>query len=148
MIRRYVTDTHCIIWYFCEVFEQTQSLSSRVRSIMSEALSRTPRDVRLSIPSIVFVEIFDKWLREEELAAKFHYRVFLPILESPNIEIKPIEREVLETLVTVGGILTNHDVHDKIIVASAIMLRCPLITIDPKITQFARGHPAIPSVIA
>ena len=148
MIRRYVTDTNCIIWYFYEVFEQPRSLSSRASGIMSEALSRTPRDVRLSIPSVVFLEVFDKWLREEELAAKFHYQVFLPILESPNIEIKPIEREVLEALVTVGGILTNHDVHDKIIVASAIMLECPLITIDPKITQFARDHPAIPSVIA
>jgi len=103
--------------------------------------------VQLSIPAVVFVEVFEKWLNEEEFAAKFYYEVMSPILDSPNIEIKPIEREVLENMLTIGAELSEHDVHDKLILASAMMLQRPLITSDAKVIQFVRKYKVIPSVV-
>ena len=123
----YVIDTSAFISYFNNVFGESSQISRRARDIVSDALFTISGSVRLSIPSIVFVEIFEKWLRNEEFNAKFYYEIYKIILESPNIEIKPIELEVLENLLIIGGNLRNHDLHDKIILASAMMLECPLI---------------------
>ena len=86
----FVIDTNTIIRYFHEVFHEDMKVSSRILTIVQTALSPYEGNIKISIPSIVFVEIFEKWLRNEEFSKKFYYEVFLPIKESPNIEIKPI----------------------------------------------------------
>ena len=101
----------------------------------------------MSIPSVVFLEIFEQWIISEEFARKFHYEVYNIIIESPNIEIKPIEQEVLENLLEVRDNLSRHEINDKIIVASAMMLHCPIITTDPEIIKYVRKTPAIPSIL-
>ena len=53
------------------------------------------------------------------------------------MEIKAIEREVLENM-CIGAELANHEVHDKLILASAMMLQCPLITSDEKVIKFVK----------
>lgn len=148
MPRRFVTDTGALISYFHRVFGVAAVLSPRACRIIQQALSSSPSDVRLSIPSVVFVEIFEKWLRHEEFAAKFHYEIFELFRQSPNIEVKPIEREVLENLLIIRGGLGNHDIHDKIILASAMMLYCPLITVDPAIIDYVNKHRVIPEIIS
>ena len=122
-------------------------ISNRAHALIDVALSPRPQNVQLSIPTVVFVEVFDKWLIEEEFAEKFYYEVMTPILDSPNIEIKPIEREVLENMLSIGAELADHEVHDKLILASAMMLQRPLITSDTKIIEFVKKYHVIPSVI-
>lgn len=102
----------------------------------------------LSIPSIVFIEIYRKWFTSEEFSREFFYEVFIKLKSSPNIEIRAIDREILENLLLVTGQLSNHDLHDKIVVASAISLKCPVISFDEKVIQFVNNEcQLIPKVI-
>jgi PIN domain nuclease of toxin-antitoxin system len=140
MGQRYVLDTSGLIAYFENVFPQPKRLSDKVRTLIAEALNSQTTPIRISVPSVVFIEVFDGWLDSEEVLRKFYYEVFRPMLESPNVEIRAIEQEVLESLLKIGAPLDNHDIHDKIILASAISLQCPLITSDSAIAAYISEH--------
>ena|ERR1700681_2817819 len=146
MAQRYVLDTSGLIAYFDHVFHQTKRLSPKVTSLVAEALYSQGTPIRLTVPSVVFVEIFEKWLATEEMLRKFYYEVFVPIDNSPNIEVRSIEQEVLETLLTIGAPLDKHEIHDKIILASAISLGCSLITSDSAIASYVEKT-SLPSVV-
>jgi PIN domain nuclease of toxin-antitoxin system len=136
MTKLYVIDTCCIIAYFKGVFHEDKEISSKTRELIKNALNQQDGDIKISIPSIVFIEIFEKWLIHEEFSRKFYYEVYIPLKESPNIEIRPLDQEILEMLIKIDGILINHDMHDKIILASAVALDCQLITFDKKIENY------------
>jgi len=144
----FVIDTNTIINYFHDVFHVNNQVSSQIAHIFKTALNDYEGEIKLSIPSIVFVEIFEKWLRSEEFSRQFFYEVFLPIKESPNIEIKPLDKEVLHELLTIEGSLKRHDLHDKIVLASAISLKCKLISTDTKLIQFVNETHVISEVIS
>lgn len=148
MQRLYVSDTNAIISFFDNVFKQPVLLSKKGLRIIQQALNNQSEEIKLSIPSVVFIEIFDKWFNSEEFAAKFYYEVSLPIMNSPNIEIKPIEKEVLEYLIKIEDDLIDHEIHDKLILASAIMLNCPIITTDNSIIEYVNKYEVIPTVIS
>lgn len=146
----YVCDTCCLISYFRNIFEPLGAvinLSDSARSIIDSALCPTYSNVKISIPSVVFCEIFDKWLYTEESAKQFYYDAFSILRSSPNIEIKPIERDVLLNLITIGQELNDHEIFDKIVVASALELGCPLITTDEKIISFHTNQKRIQRII-
>ncbi|MDU9050758.1 MAG: hypothetical protein Q3M30_18065 [Candidatus Electrothrix sp. Rat3] len=152
--KRYVIDTNGLISFFAEVFNDAPkfdgapSISQKTRNTVNEAVSSLESKVLLSVPSIVFIEIYEKWLRSEEFSRKFFYEVFTPLKQSPNVEIRAIDQEVLENLLAVDGCLAKHDLHDKIVVASAITLECPIITFDERIIEFVEnGTKKIPKVI-
>jgi len=149
----YVIDTNSIISFYHDVFKNVPDyqgsleLSSKAKRIISQAIiSRTTR-IRLSIPSVVFVEIYEKWLKTEEFARKFYYEIFSPLKQSPNVEVRPIDREVMENLIHIGGNLQNHDLHDKIILASAITLESQLITTDADIINYVHERNLIPGIL-
>lgn len=148
MSDRYVVDTCSLIRYFGWVFDERRDICGRARGILDEALSSTPRRTKVSFPSVVFVEIYDKWCRDEESKARIYCEVHAPVAASPNIEIRPIDIEILEMLAKVGGNLKHHEINDKIIVASAMVLSCPIVTTDPEIITFARRCELIPAVIS
>lgn len=147
MSQLYVIDTSSFIDYFDDVFHRPHRLSLRTRRVINLAFNTQPGEIKLSIPSIVLVEIYEKWLINEEFASKFYYEIYNKIIQSPNIEIKPIEREVLEHLIMIGGNLIGHDIHDKIILSSAMMLKCPLITKDPEIIKYVNDYHVIPGIM-
>ena len=147
MIKLFVSDTNALISYFHEVFKVRHNFSDKAMQIFDCALSTSNDKIKLSIPSVVFIEIFEKWFLTEEFVKKFFYEVFTPLIESPNIEIKPIEKEVLENLINIRGSLANHEINDKIILASAMMLNCPLITNDQSIIDYVNENSVIPSII-
>jgi len=151
--KRYVIDTNGLISFFAGVFEDilgsddSTLISKKARNAIQEAVFFSEGGVLLSVPSIVFVEIYEKWLRSEEFFRKFFYEVFIPLKQSPNVEIRAIDQEVLENLLDVDGCLAKHDLHDKIVVASAMTLACPIITVDHKIIEFVgNGEGKIPKV--
>src|SRR5258705_5474349 len=148
MPKLYVTDTNAIISHFNEVFDEPPILSNKANDIITQALNDASSDIRLSIPSVVFIEIFEAWFRTEEFARKFHYEVILRIDQAPNVEIRAIDREVLENLLAIGGTLENHDINDKLILASAIALQCPLISTDSSIIKYLAETGAIPVVLS
>ena len=153
MRRLYVIDTNSLIAFYHNVFKDapdyqgSPELSSKTRRIISQAIKPLTTGIRLSIPSVVFVEIYEKWLRTEEFAKEFYYEVFSPLKQSPNVEVRPIDREVMENLIHIGGNLKNHDLHDKIILASAITLESPLITTDTEIINYVYERNVIPGIL-
>lgn len=151
--KRYVIDTNGLISFFSEVFDDAPEfdrappISKKAREAIQEAVSPLEGWVLLSVPSIIFIEIYEKWLRPKEFLSKFFYEVFTPLKQSPNVEIRAIDQEVLENLLMIDGCLEKHDLHDKIVVASAMTLECPIITTDHKIIEFVRsGKRKIPDV--
>lgn len=147
MTELYILDTTSLISHFDHVFSLGSAISARAHALIEIAFRSGPQKIQLSIPAIVFVEVFDIFLRDEESAAKFYYEVMTPILDSPNIEIREIDREVLERMLDIGAELEAHEVHDKLILASAIVLNRPLITSDTKVIEFVKKYKIIPAVI-
>jgi PIN domain nuclease of toxin-antitoxin system len=146
MKRQFVIDTNTLIFYFYNVFGQPSNFSTSTYHILTQAFSGST-DILLSIPSIVFVEIFDKWILTEEFAAKFHYEVYELINQCENIEIRSIDPEVIQHLMTLDGSMIGHDLHDKIVLASAMVLNCPLITTDTKVAAYVKNSGIIPAVL-
>jgi predicted nucleic acid-binding protein len=141
----YVIDTNAIINYHNDIFNENDNLSRNARNIIDRGFSNSS-DVRLSIPSIVFVEIFKKKFVNDEIAKTF-LEIYKVIKESPNIEIKSIDREVLEKFILIDHNYVSEN-HDKIILASAMMLSCPLISYDTKIVQYVKNTGIIPAIIS
>jgi len=151
---RYVIDTNGVISFFSKVFEDqprfngAPPISKRTRNTIHEAVYSPEGSVLLSVPAIILIEIYEKWLRSEEFLRKFFYEIFVPLKQAPNVEIRAIDKEVLENLIAVDGCLKGHDLHDKIVVASAMTLECPIITVDDKIIEFVgNGEGKIPRVL-
>lgn len=147
MSKRYVViDTTALISYFDWVFEKPSQISDSAIKLIARAF-QSESDVVLSIPSIVLVEIFDKWVHDDEFRAKFVSEVLGQILQYPNIEIKTIDKEVLQNFIKLDDEVVNLENHDKLILASAMMLGWALITSDEKISKYVRKHHVIPEVI-
>lgn len=141
-----VIDTTALISYFDWVFEKPSQISDSAIKILKRAF-QSESDVILSVPSVVLVEIFDKWVRNDEFRAKFVSEVLETLLQYPNIEIKTIDKEVLQNFIKLDDEKVNLENHDKLILASAMMLGWPLITSDEKICKYVRKHPVIPEII-
>lgn len=143
----YVVDTTAIISFFPEIFGRGSAISSAALKIMEAGFSGV-REVRLSIPSIVFVELFEKWHAEEETAGMIRYNIFHKIVAAEYVEIRSLDHEVLENFTKLDDNVENLENHDKIVLASAMTLNCPLITSDGKIQSYVSKHRVIPRVIA
>jgi len=146
MAKNYVIDTTSLISYFEKVFKEKPKISRPALRVIGNAF-KMHSEIKLSIPSIVFIEIYDKWYRDEEMAAKIKIEIMNLIMERPNIEIKPIEKEVLENFLKIKDKSIKIDNHDKIIMASSMMLQWPLITSDSKIIKYNRRHGVIPYIL-
>ncbi len=81
------------------------------------------------------------------MAAKIKFEIVSLIGERPNIEIKPIEKEVLENFIMIKDKRIKIDNHDKIILASSMMLQWPLITSDSDIIKYNKRYKVIPYII-
>lgn len=144
--RRYVIDTTAIISYFDSIFEEKPKVSQKGLRIIRQAF-QSPDNNILIIPSIVFIEIFEKWIRDDEFQAKVRAEILEPVKQAPNIEIRPVDVEVLEHFVELVDPDIRFDNHDRLILASAVSLNAPLITSDRKISKFVARHHTIPKVI-
>lgn len=136
MHQTFVIDTVAFINYFNEFFEERRILSSRVSKIIDRCLSSDFPNFKLIIPSIVLIEIFEKQLKSDEKSEEFKYTILKPLLDNPDVEIKEIENEVIETFTKVDDRELRIENHDKIILSSAIQMNAPIITKDNKIITF------------
>jgi PIN domain nuclease of toxin-antitoxin system len=122
----FVTDTHCLVWYFNG---KHASLSPKVLSAFQKAENA---EVMIYIPSVVFWEIallekrgrivlkegFEKWSRK--------------ILSKSGFAIAHLDTEIIAKSI---GYNFNNDPFDAAIVATAIEFEIPLITKDVAITE-------------
>lgn len=144
---RYVLDTVALISYFSAIFRTDSKISKRQANVIDKAFHNEDAGI-LFIPSIVFVEIFDKWFAgataaAEEFRAKLRSEVLYPIQSAPNIEIRELDFETIEIFLglTAPNMVLEH--HDRIIVATAVSLQAKLITSDGPIERFARSYPEV-----
>ncbi len=144
----YVCDTNAILSYFGHVLGAKNCLTDRGLRVMRDALCMTDNGVRLSVPSVVFIEIFDKWCMDDISVRKVYRQVFRYMAESPYVEIKSIDEEVLEAVLLIGGDLQDHEMHDKIILASAMALQCPLISSDGALKKYNAAAHAVPEIFS
>lgn len=140
-----------VISFFSDVFGQSSRISSYGLTLLERAFTSTD-DLILSIPGVVFVEIYDKWFRggkarDEEFRARFRLEVLERIHQSPNIEIREIDIETLEVFVTLEDRNINLENSDRLILAVATVLQAPLITADPSLISFAKRHRVIPYIV-
>lgn len=136
---RFVADTHTVIWYFSRFFGQRNLNSEGVNQVFHQVLNNSLTNFRLVIPSVVFLEIFDKFCRTENDAARIYYECFVPLEACPNVEIRELDKEVIEMLINLGDVLASHEVNDKIVVATSAVLECVLLTRDPVIQEFSKN---------
>jgi PIN domain nuclease of toxin-antitoxin system len=144
--QRFVIDTNALIGYFHRVLDQPPRMSRHAFSLIRKAFYY-PDEIILIIPSIAFIEVFEQFILNEESQAKFKAEVLQPIRHAPNIEIRPIDLEVLENFLLLEDQNVRLENHDRIILASAMALQCPLITSDPQIKRLNKRRRFIPKVI-
>lgn len=148
--RRFIIDTVGIISYFHSIFDVSSKLSSRATKIIDDAL--VYRNSILIVPSIVFVEIFDKWFKgasasAEEFQARCRFEILERLSSLPNVEIRGIDEEVLYIYAGLHDIANDLENRDRLILATAIALNSPLITVDSQIARYVEVHNVIPQII-
>lgn len=145
---RYVIDTNAVISLFNEVFNGDISLSVRGINIIRQAFN--DKNILILIPSIVFLEIFSKWFKDEETTSKIRYQVYEHIKNQENFSIELFDKEVLENFIAINDIEAgyNFDNHDKQVFATAMKFNCPLITSDLRLIRYNERKNIIPSVIS
>lgn len=135
---RYVIDTHAVIWYFSKQFDQANCNSNKINCIIDEILNDPFTTKRLVVPSIVFVEIFDKFCLTADDSRRIFFDCFMPLDDCDNVEIREIDKEVVDSVLAIQGKLASHEINDKLIVAIGLILDGVLITKDPVIQNFAK----------
>jgi hypothetical protein len=143
---RYVVDTVSFINYYNILFDEEEKISKAARKLIGKGFNRES-SVKLIIPSTVFLELHTKFSQNEEFARKIYYEIYFNITESPDIEIKPLEKEVLEEFIKIDDSVVYLEHNDKLILSAAIQLNCSIITIDPKIISYVNKTKVIPCVI-
>lgn len=144
---RFVVDTCALISYFHEVFGGDISVSKESLEIIDMAFTNNSHI--LIFPAAVFIEIADKWYRNEEKAERIRYEIYERIKSSENMAILPLDKEILENYLLIKDIEHDHnfDSHDKQIYASAMALQCPLISSDLRLIRYNKRKKLIPEIL-
>lgn len=136
MTHLFVFDTVSFINYHFDFFNEKLKLSKNVVDDIKKCLSPDYLDYKLIIPSIVFVEVFDKQLKTDEIASRFHSEILSVFRDSDDVEIKGLDAEILEIFYNIDNDIIKLETHDKLILSSAIQMKAKLITNDEKIKAY------------
>ena len=117
---KYVTDTHSLVWYFLE--------DSRLSVNALQAIDGTLSNGEIIVPTVVLAEIMFI-SRKGRIPISFQETVER-IEKYENFTIVSLDMDIL---VAADGLETELEMHDKLIVATAIIHRASLITRDTQI---------------
>ncbi len=118
----YVTDTHSLVWYFTG--------SPRLSKKALKVFDKTLEEGSIIIPTVVLAEIM-YISRKGRIKLSFAETV-KKIEESENFEIAPLDLDILNTADEMDYDL---EMHDRLIVATALFFDVPLITRDEVIKE-------------
>jgi len=121
-MKTYVADTHSLIWYL----QDNPRLSHRGRLLFSQA---DDGKASIVVPTIVLVEM--TYLAEKKRIANALVKAALNLLRetSENYRLALLDLAVVEVLEQVSRSLVP-DMPDRIIAATALSLRLPLLSHD------------------
>lgn len=106
---KYVIDTHALIWFL----EGNEKLGHQAKAILSNVFSQ------LVLPAIALAEA--AWIVERGKTSIPSVNALLNAINNdPRIAIYPLDRTIINQTI---GLLTIHEMHDRQIVATAIILR-------------------------
>ncbi len=143
----YIVDTVTIVSAYADIFKNKPKVSKKATHIIIKALYLTPNEIILHIPSVVFIEIGRIWGKNREMAAEIYSRIFSRMKDAENVEIVGIEQEVLECMTEIDDSVERLEIHDKIIVATAMMYQYKIITCDENIIKYAASNSQVPGII-
>jgi len=126
-MRRYVADTHSILWYLAK----DRRLSRHARSVFQAAKNDR---AQILVPSIVLVEAIFLMQRRRIPEAQVSKLFELSEDAEASICVVPLNMAVAQAVSDFGPV-TIPDMPDRIIAATARALNLPLITVDPIITE-------------
>lgn len=113
---RHSFDTHALVWYF----KGTKTLSKEARAILDETF--LGNSVAF-VSSMVLLEAFHISLKEKD----FLFSEFIKFLSTAKFIVIPLDEEVLK----IGYKLPkNINIHDRIIISTAILTGSKLVTKD------------------
>ena len=118
----YVTDTHTIVWYFLD----DPRLSQNAR----QAFEQTITTGVIIIPTIVLAEIM--YISQKGRISMTFEETLAHIEMYENFRIAALELDILKVAASISDDL---EMHDRLIVATALYFSAHLITKDEQITQ-------------
>ncbi|MBF0491239.1 MAG: type II toxin-antitoxin system VapC family toxin [Deltaproteobacteria bacterium] len=117
----YVTDTHSLVWYLTE--------DDRLSKQALRAFEATVQAGTIYIPALVLAEI--QFISKKGKIVLSFEETLERVLNLKNFKFVPLELSILRIA---NQIKPNLEMHDKLIVATAIQLEATLITKDEDIT--------------
>lgn len=117
-----VTDTHSLVWYFTD----DRHLSKKAL----KSFENTVKDGQIIVPTVVLAEIL--FIAEKGRIPLGFTATVAKIEALTNFVIAPLDLDVLKIAESIDVLL---EMHDKLIVATAIHYDACLITRDEQITK-------------
>jgi len=119
----YVTDTHALLW----AFTRPGKLGTQARQVYTDIGNG---DSTLLVPVIVLAELIFT-IENKPIQADFEV-ILNGLSASPNIEFVDLD---FQSTLKLRELTAIPEMHDRMIVASAIKYEAPLITYDQAITK-------------
>ncbi|MDO8142099.1 MAG: type II toxin-antitoxin system VapC family toxin [Candidatus Brocadiales bacterium] len=114
-------DTHAFIWYL------DKSLNNKLSPKALKAIKEAEDSYTVYLPIIVLMEVL--YLIEKGRVNLSFHKLLLNLEESVNYEIVPFDTRLLKIAETIKGL----EVHDRLILATAILTGSPLVSSDKEI---------------
>lgn len=119
---QYVTDTHSLVWYFTD--------DPRLSKGALEAFERTIEEGLIIVPSVVLAEIM--YIAKKGKVTLTFKETIKKIEEHDNFDVAPLDTDILKVA---DKIEADIEMHDRLIVATALYFKAPLITKDERIKE-------------
>ena len=120
----FVTDTHSLVWYFTE--------DTRLSEKALETLEQTTQEGLIIVPSVVLAEIM--FIAKKGRISITFVETLKKIEEYDNFDIAPLDADILKVA---DKIEADMEMHDKLIIATALNFQATLITRDEQIRESA-----------
>ena len=114
-------DTHAFIWYL------DKSLNNKLSPKALKAIKEAEDSYTIYLPIIVLMEVL--YLIEKGRVNLSFHKPLLNLEESVNYEIVPFDTRLLKIAETIKGL----EIHDRLILATAILTGSLLISNDKEI---------------
>ncbi|MDP3980641.1 MAG: PIN domain-containing protein [Chlamydiota bacterium] len=120
----YIPDTHSLVWYFTE--------DSRLSTKALQVFEQTPEEEegRIIIPTVVLAEIM--FIAKKGRITITFDETIRKIEENDNFDIVPLDTEILKEA---NKIELSMEMHDKLIIATALYFTATVITRDKEIKE-------------
>lgn len=117
-----VTDTHSLVWYFTE--------DPRLSKKAFDAFEGTVKSGTVIVPAVVLAEIM--FIAKKGRVTLTFEETLKKIEEYENFDIAPLDAEILTIA---DKIEADLEMHDKLIVATALYYEAALITKDELVSK-------------